>query len=53
MISLDNWNVVAKLGDGVYVTNGNVLYQIGGHTEETDSPKALKRDYARLYQEHK
>lgn len=47
-IEMDGWNVVALPPNGIYVTDGDVLYQLGGHTTDTQSSKKIKREYAEL-----
>lgn len=52
VIDMANWDVVAALGSGVYVTDGENAYQVGGHATDESASKKLKRDYARLYNNH-
>lgn len=52
IIKMDEWNVIAALGDGVYVANGETAYQIGGHVTDEYASKQLKRDYAKLYNKY-
>lgn len=50
-IELDQWTVVALPGAGTYVTDGDVAYQIGGHSTDTRSSKKLEREYAKMMTE--
>ena len=52
IVTMENWDVVAALGDGVYVTDGETAYQVGGHYTDESANKQLKRDYAKLYNEY-
>ena len=52
IVTMENWDVVAALGDGVYVTDGETAYQVGGHYTDVSASKQLKRDYARLYNKY-
>lgn len=52
VIEMENWDVVAVLGSGVYVTDGDKAFQIGGHYTDESTRKKLKREYAKLYNNH-